>query len=81
MDKLYVVTIDEEFEKARKLGAKDIKKRKKRMFKIGKTPEGETRYGPAPTKKWFGSKPKHEASPLEEYHKKRAASKRSSRTY
>ena len=32
MDKIYITTIDEEFEKARKPGAKDIKKRKKRMW-------------------------------------------------
>lgn len=32
MDKIYVVTIDEEFEKARTPGAKDVKKRKKRSF-------------------------------------------------
>lgn len=30
MDKIYVVTIDEEFEKSRTLGAKDTKPRKKR---------------------------------------------------
>jgi len=32
MKELYVVSLDEEFQKARKLGAKDIKKRKKRIF-------------------------------------------------
>jgi hypothetical protein len=30
MDKIYVVSIDEEFEKSRKPGAKDIKPRKKK---------------------------------------------------
>jgi len=33
VDKIYVVTIDEEFRKARKLGAKDLKKRKKKFSK------------------------------------------------
>jgi len=41
--------------KARIKGAKDKNKRKKKLFKIGKT-DGQTRYGPAPVKKWFGQK-------------------------
>lgn len=55
-----VLSVDEQLEKARTRGAKDIKKRKRRegrkWFKIGKTEEGLTRYGPAPIKAWFGTK-------------------------
>jgi hypothetical protein len=33
MKQIYVVSLDEEFQKARKLGAKDIKKRKRKLSK------------------------------------------------
>jgi len=50
--KIYVVTIDEEFVKSRKPGAKDIKKRKQRSLSLWTDFRGKVHSGKRPVRKY-----------------------------